>query len=61
MKNSHLNENLYPMLSLERAEEILRNVYQAAGISPPDHCGDILRRGKQAGIGKLRSEQSFSQ
>lgn len=40
------------MLSREKAEEILKNVYRAAGISPPDNCGEILRRGNKENIEK---------
>ena len=41
------NKELEPRLSLEKAEEILRNVYQAVGISPPEDCAEILRRGTE--------------
>ena len=34
-------------LSLEDAEEILRRVYQSAGIAPPENCSEILRRGSK--------------
>lgn len=38
-----------PKLSLERAEEILRNVYKAVGAAPPENCSEILRRGEENG------------
>lgn len=49
VENSQRNENkdMEPELSLEKAEEILRNVYQAVGIVPPENCSEILRRGKR--------------
>ena len=49
MPNRQCNENQEPepKLSLEKAEEILRNVYQAVGISPPEDCAEILRRGTE--------------
>lgn len=34
-------------LSLEDAEEILRRVYQSAGIAPPENCSEILCRGSK--------------
>ena len=34
-------------LSLEDAEEILRRVYQSAGIAPPKNCSEILCRGSK--------------
>lgn len=42
---SKMPENMEPRLSLERAEEILRNVYKAVGVTPPENCSEILRRG----------------
>jgi len=36
-----------PRLTPERAEEILRKVFHAAGIAPPDHCAEIIRRGRE--------------
>lgn len=54
MRNSQWNEKKAyefiesePKLSLDKAEEILKNVYQAAGISPPDNCAEILQRGAE--------------
>ena len=41
------NKELEPRLSLEKAEEILRNVYRAAGAAPPEKCSEILRRGSE--------------
>lgn len=41
------NEDMEPKLSLEKAEEILRNVYQAVGMEPPENCREILRRGAE--------------
>lgn len=49
-------DNRDPRLSLEKAEEILRNVYRAAGISPPENCAEILRRGAR-GVQKRRQRQ----
>ena len=46
-RNWNENEDMEPMLSLERAEEILRNVYRAAGMEPPNNCTDILRKGQK--------------
>ncbi|MDE7068140.1 MAG: hypothetical protein K2O83_10825 [Schaedlerella arabinosiphila] len=40
-------EEMEPKLGLEKAEEILRNVYQAAGIAPPENCAEILQRGAE--------------
>lgn len=36
-----------PELSLEKAEEILRNVFQAVGMTPPENCSEIIRRGRE--------------
>lgn len=44
---SNENQNVEPKLSLEKAEEILRNVYEAAGMTPPENCAEILRKGTQ--------------
>ncbi len=41
------NKEIEPRLSLEKAEEILRNVYRAAGAAPPENCSEILRRGSE--------------
>lgn len=42
-------EEIEPKLSIERAEEILRNVYQAVGAVPPENCSEILRKGRKRG------------
>lgn len=49
MQNTQPNEykSREPRLSLEKAEEILRNVYQAVGIAPPENCAEILRKEKR--------------
>ncbi len=46
MQNDERNEerDKIPDLSLEKAEEILRNVFQASGIKPPENWSEILRR-----------------
>lgn len=41
------NQEPEPKLSLEKAEEILRNVYREAGIEAPENCMEILRRGAE--------------
>ncbi len=47
MQDNQWNENIEPKLSLEKAEDILINVYKAAGISPPENCAEILRSGRK--------------
>lgn len=44
-KKRNENEDVELNLSLDRAEEILKNVYQSVGIAPPDNCKEILRQG----------------
>lgn len=55
MPNRQYSENQEPepKLSLEKAEEILRNVYQAVGMEPPENCREILRRGAEQKKGSL--------
>ncbi len=43
-------KNLEPRLSFDRAGEILKNVYQAVGISPPENYLEILRQGTEKDI-----------
>jgi hypothetical protein len=52
VRNRQWNDNntIEPRLSLEKAEEILRNVYQAVGISQPENCAEILRRGAEKNV-----------
>lgn len=40
------------VLSMEKAEEILRNVFQAVNITPPANIHAILLRERRAGYGK---------
>lgn len=46
MQSDERNEerDKIPDLSLEKAEGILRNVFQAPGIKPPENCSGIFRR-----------------
>lgn len=53
INKNHMNcqsrelDNMEPKLSVERAEEILRNVYKAVGVTPPENCSEILRKGRK--------------
>lgn len=49
MKDIQLSghKDMEPELSIERAEEILRNVYKAVGARPPENCSEILRKGRK--------------
>lgn len=49
MKNKKTSgyEDGEPEFSIERAEEILRNVYKAVGAVPPENCSEILRKGRK--------------
>ena len=51
MKNKKTSEyeGGEPELSIERAEEILRNVYKAVGAVPPENCSEILRASSRRG------------
>lgn len=56
------NDDVEPKLSLEKAEEILRNVYHAVGMDPPENCSEILRaipKGESAYESKKRRKEGI--